>query len=688
MERAAKLRKLNDFRRKLPHISASGLSAVLTAIKADGLPEGDLSRDAIREARDQENLQATPHGPILDSLDVIGLDGEIKQIPIANPFALMWTIVKRNTKMAPFLLKRLQKHPPTLEMPWHLVIYSDEVTPGEVLSPHNLRKFQAVYYSFLELGPAALSREESWMTAMVEYSVKVNELPGGLSQVFGCLIKAFFPSGDPVSHLRLPFDTESIRLFFKLGVVLQDGGARKVVWSAKIDGSSKTCLLCKNLFTQESNIPDEDDGRLLVCNVLKHNRLVKSTSDEIRRNARYLATLEGTARLEPVSQALGLKHRRHSLLLDRSLDDLVSPCDVYTHDWMHCICANGVANLIIYLLFEAHIAKGMTQIYATCKEFVQRWSLPVKYHGQHLHEIFSEERKEKHRKASHIKCQASDILSLLGVLALFTQTVLLFLPDACRDECLAFLALVHVVELIKVSARTHVAPERLLEAVEDFLGKFATAFGIENMLPKHHWMLHFHEQLQRNKLMLNCFCLERKHRAPKRYATEYKNVRRDTNKQPGKQLLMEVTSHHLAQLLNPEAFEFDVGLVHGRKPSRRLRENLLRTFELDDDALISVSTEARFSDTGTCNRSDFVIFKEDGRIKLGKVQLHCEIENVPISMLETYKLTRNVPRMGHSVWEPCGGEGMYMLTEELVDAVPYSMRPDGTVMILNPIDYR
>ena len=59
-DRAAKLRKLNAFRRKLPHCSASALGAILKEIKQHGVPEGATSRDAFRDARDLQNQTKTP----------------------------------------------------------------------------------------------------------------------------------------------------------------------------------------------------------------------------------------------------------------------------------------------------------------------------------------------------------------------------------------------------------------------------------------------------------------------------------------------------------------------------------------------------------------------------------------------------------------------------------------------------
>ena len=90
----------------------------------------------------------------------------------------------------------------------------------------------------------------------------------------------------------------------------------------------------------------------------------------------------------------------------------------------------------------------------------------------------------------------------------------------CSKQCDAFLALVDVIELIDASARVIVQPQQVLQHCETFLQLFKEAWGLEWMTTKFHWLLHFHHQLEgsRFKKFLNCFCLERKHRVPKRYA--------------------------------------------------------------------------------------------------------------------------------------------------------------------------
>ena len=45
----------------------------------------------------------------------------------------------------------------------------------------NKRKFHGIYWSFLECGLNALSREEAWFCMATEYSILVNLLSAGLS---------------------------------------------------------------------------------------------------------------------------------------------------------------------------------------------------------------------------------------------------------------------------------------------------------------------------------------------------------------------------------------------------------------------------------------------------------------------------------------------------------------------------
>ena len=245
MDRKAKLKKLNEFRRGMPHCSASALSAILTGINKHGIPEGVTDRRAFRSARDLQNTAATPYGPILQTILVFDKDDKEQHLTIAHPMAVLWIASEECESFSVFFLAKLTSTPPSLESPWHLVIYTDEVTPGNPLATNNKRKFQAFYWSFLEFGVEALCREEAWFCLTTEYSMFVNKLSGGLSQLVAAAMRCFFSDGINLKTTGMLLPYNDIRLWAVLGGVLQDGGAHKTVWHSRGDSASKFCMLCK-----------------------------------------------------------------------------------------------------------------------------------------------------------------------------------------------------------------------------------------------------------------------------------------------------------------------------------------------------------------------------------------------------------------------------------------------------------
>ena len=73
-------------------------------------------------------------------------------------------------------MKRYDEHPCSVEDPWNLVFYADEVTPGAALKHDNLRKMQALVWSFLELGPAELAKDIYWCVYTSKRSTEVRLL--------------------------------------------------------------------------------------------------------------------------------------------------------------------------------------------------------------------------------------------------------------------------------------------------------------------------------------------------------------------------------------------------------------------------------------------------------------------------------------------------------------------------------
>jgi len=248
--RETKLRRLNDFRRTLPHVSVNALAKVIQAIAEGGLP--DLhSKSNLMFARNQVLDKPTPYGQLLVTQTLVAAEGDPIPILVVNPFAMLYTAFLECEPFRNLMLSKMAANPSSPEDPWNLILYSDEVVPGNPLGVHNDRKVWVIYFSFLEFGPLILQREDAWICVLSQRSSVVNSVSAGISQVFGSVLKLFFggqacdiSTGGIV--LKDPNGNQH-RLWAKLGMMLQDGAAHKSCWHCKGDAGTKLCMLCLNL---------------------------------------------------------------------------------------------------------------------------------------------------------------------------------------------------------------------------------------------------------------------------------------------------------------------------------------------------------------------------------------------------------------------------------------------------------
>ena len=146
--------KLASLRARLPFISQSALAAILRVAKDERLPDV-TSRTAVREARDSQIDIQTPYGCLHQKRQLEGG----RSIEVQHPLAMLHCVCGRSQSFSSPMRKTAQMNPPSLLSPWHLVIYSDEVSPGNHLAYQHDRKTWAWYWSFLEFD-SALSDEE------------------------------------------------------------------------------------------------------------------------------------------------------------------------------------------------------------------------------------------------------------------------------------------------------------------------------------------------------------------------------------------------------------------------------------------------------------------------------------------------------------------------------------------------
>jgi len=155
--RPRKLAKLQSLRSRLPFISQAALSSILTIARDEELPELS-SRKSIRAARDNSVKLDTPYGKLHHVVEFPGTPPVRREIQ--NPFAILYHACKSSASWSRLVQGLAAARPPSPTSPWHIVLYTDEVLPGNELAYKNARKLWAVYWSILEFGNATLADED------------------------------------------------------------------------------------------------------------------------------------------------------------------------------------------------------------------------------------------------------------------------------------------------------------------------------------------------------------------------------------------------------------------------------------------------------------------------------------------------------------------------------------------------
>ena len=270
-----------------------------------------------------------------------------------------------------------------------MLLYSDEVVPGNQLSHDNHRKHWVIYYSFLQFGALPLTSEDLWFTIACKRSALLALALAGISQAFSAVLKHLFCESTSFHRSGLVLnapDGREVRIFVKLSHILQDGDAHKRVWNITGDAGTRFCMLCRNVFAEKSGISAMTDEsgemetvELLTMSVVHYNDLVLSTDASIRATIQELEEARATDSAGDFvfrQQAYGFKYCPRSLLQTPALLDVVKPATQFMHDWMHAMVVHGAFNTIMFLMLQAMINAGFTDAYEQFSEFLRLWTWP------------------------------------------------------------------------------------------------------------------------------------------------------------------------------------------------------------------------------------------------------------------------------------------------------------------------
>ena len=247
----AKLHQLLQFKAKLPAHSQSALEAILKEAQKSGIPDV-VSSNFQREARLQ--LLADYHGgalgPLIQESTLELEDGQIVPMYCTNLLVYMANLYNKNTSFTKLIQECHRRYPSTMDSPWGLCLYCDEIIPGNILG--RAEKKTWCIYATIDAFGTHMHQEDSWLTLAVERSSFVSTVNGGISQMMTTILTSIFccPPANSKVGLTMKSSTGDVTIFLDFKMMLCDGAAHKQVWSSKGDSGQKFCLMCSNIRSQ------------------------------------------------------------------------------------------------------------------------------------------------------------------------------------------------------------------------------------------------------------------------------------------------------------------------------------------------------------------------------------------------------------------------------------------------------
>ena len=296
-----------------------------------------------------------------------------------------------------------------------------------------------------------------------------------------------------------------------------------------------------------------------------------------------------------------------------------------------------------------------------------------------LQELFTSKRRANNVKATSFKATASEGLSLYAVICYFLQAMVLP-AGLCVMQCQTYIALTDVIDCLQAMQYGRVTSETMLRAIERFLDRFHHTWGMVWSTPKFHWLLHFPDHYKNFGTIVACWPLERKHKTPKRYATDVRNTTAYE-----RSFLHEVTCDNLAALASPDLYaSMRTGLFKAKPATSKMRNHACDVLGLPKHSVFdcSFSSKCRCSQAVVCQIGD-VVLVECGSMscRAGKISSFLMIEQESVAIMTLWTLIQTVH--GTANWRLDNKQHIVFM-DAIKDVLIWTEYTDGVVKTLLP----
>ena len=488
-------------------------------------------------------------------------------------------------------------------------------------------KFHALYWSLIPHGQQGLTREDLWFTCCILRSNLASQLNGGLSLLTKHVVSLFEPLK---TGLVLSAGDQSFFFFGQVSVLLGDEAALKAMWNVKGASGTVPCIFCWNIVAARSGLPEVDSTGNLVPHTCTDVSKLKLRSDADFAGAAQMLVRERPLRtvgnFKTLEQSLGVNYDPEGMLFDPNCP--LKPVSSTMYDWLHCYLVNGIFQTEVNLFLPALVrAVGN---HGVVVQYLRSFNAPAEYRSNLKGAI---DAFEKSRTKDGWKPSASEALCVYPILRVLTLETA-FQDDGQKLMASCFMLLCRVLDLLSCIGKDMAVDVDQLEGlIVRHLDSFKGSYGSDDMVPKHHYVLHLMPLLRRHGQLISCFTHERKHKSLKLFANQISNA----GSWFEKSVLREVTHSSMISLQNftPSG----VWLVNGREGNRmKLRDADLGFLRAIPDVM--VATHACIHGLHA-HRGDVCMLKI-GTGQVGYVHAHVALGEQHMSLVTVWRqLGRN-----------------------------------------------
>lgn len=392
----------------------------------------------------------------------------------------------------------------------NLLVYADEVTPGNPLQPDMARKYWAIYVGIKEFGSARLANSALWLPIAFLRSPPSKKIKGGFSNCMRMLFRSWFvaPLQVHTSGIVIDLCDGPAVVTFEMHHLIMDADAYRASLSIKGAGGTRCCAKCRNVLSLDHR-GTVDDSYLVDVSCTDIKKFDACTDEDYVTNYDRLlaATAAGVSAkaFDELEQAVGITFNEYSVFLDAAIRLLVMPTTSITYDWLHIFYVGGLANHDLYYLFRL-LRKTLKIKFKHLHTFVSaNWSLPGFISGSvKIAELFSDARERSKDAAGGMKASASEMITALPYIRHFMETIVLPDTNATVQQAVAtFLAMCDLNDII-MKAKTglficvkHMAG-LMRKAINTYTRLRIATWDKRTCKPKFHLLFHLVEQFLRD----------------------------------------------------------------------------------------------------------------------------------------------------------------------------------------------